>query len=78
MTANIVDLSEIDVGVAHLPNQIHRASVMKGFDFNLLVVGDCGIGKSTFLNMLFQSDLYTETSYENFDRDHLPFPQVIF
>lgn len=73
---HVEDLSEIDVGIANLPNQVHRKSVRKGFDFNLLVVGDYGIGKSTFLNMLFETDLYTQIPYEECNREYLPFPQV--
>lgn len=31
------------VGFANLPNQWHRKSVRKGFNFNVMVVGTCGI-----------------------------------
>jgi septin family protein len=30
------------VGFANLPNQWHRKSVRKGFNFNVMVVGECG------------------------------------
>jgi septin 7 len=30
------------VGFANLPNQWHRKSVRKGFNFNVMVVGKCG------------------------------------
>lgn len=29
------------VGFANLPNQVHRKSVKKGFEFTLMVVGKC-------------------------------------
>jgi septin 7 len=29
------------VGFANLPNQWHRKSVRKGFNFNVMVVGEC-------------------------------------
>lgn len=29
------------VGFANLPNQVHRKSVKKGFEFTLMVVGEC-------------------------------------
>ncbi|CAI4214871.1 unnamed protein product [Parascedosporium putredinis] len=33
------------VGFANLPNQWHRKSVRKGFNFNVMVVGESGLGK---------------------------------
>ncbi|KAJ8912248.1 hypothetical protein NQ315_003351 [Exocentrus adspersus] len=45
-------------GIANLPNQIYRKAVLKGFEFNIMVVGASGLGKSTFINSLFQSDVY--------------------
>lgn len=48
------------VGFANLPNQVHRKSVKKGFEFTLMVVGESGLGKSTLINSLFLTDLYTD------------------
>ncbi|XP_067614321.1 septin-1-like [Eurosta solidaginis] len=48
------------VGFANLPNQVHRKSVKKGFEFTLMVVGESGLGKSTLVNILFLTDLYPE------------------
>jgi len=48
------------VGFANLPNQVHRKSVKKGFEFTLMVVGESGLGKSTLINSLFLSDLYPD------------------
>lgn len=46
------------IGFATLPDQVHRKSVKKGFDFTLMVVGESGLGKSTLINSLFLGDLY--------------------
>jgi len=46
------------VGFANLPNQWHRKSVRKGFNFNVMVVGESGLGKSTLVNTLFNTALY--------------------
>ncbi|KAG5675867.1 hypothetical protein PVAND_005735 [Polypedilum vanderplanki] len=48
------------VGFANLPNQVHRKSVKKGFEFTLMIVGESGLGKSTLVNSLFLTDLYPE------------------
>ncbi|XP_032870491.1 septin-4-like [Amblyraja radiata] len=48
------------VGFGNLPNQLHRKSVKKGFDFTLMVAGESGLGKSTLIDSLFVTDLYKE------------------
>jgi septin family protein len=49
-----------EVGFSTLPNQVHRKSMKRGFEFTLMVVGESGLGKSTFINNLFLKDLYSE------------------
>ncbi|XP_078012224.1 septin-4 isoform X1 [Phascolarctos cinereus] len=48
------------VGFATLPNQVHRKSMKKGFDFTLMVAGESGLGKSTLINSLFLTDMYRD------------------
>jgi len=44
------------VGFSNLPNQYHRKSVKKGFEFTLMVVGESGLGKSTLISSLFRKE----------------------
>ncbi|TNM92067.1 hypothetical protein fugu_019079 [Takifugu bimaculatus] len=60
------DAEEKDyVGFATLPNQVHRKSVKKGFDFTLMVAGESGLGKSTLVNSLFLTDLHKDRKLLN-------------
>uniref|UniRef100_A0A8K9UJZ7 Septin n=1 Tax=Oncorhynchus mykiss TaxID=8022 RepID=A0A8K9UJZ7_ONCMY len=61
-----ITLSEKEyVGFATLPNQVHRKSVKKGFDFTLMVAGESGLGKSTLVNSLFLTDLHKDRKLLN-------------
>lgn len=53
-------VNEGEIGFSTLPEQVHRKSVKKGFDFTLMVVGESGLGKSTLISSLFLTDLYKE------------------
>ncbi|KAI8645066.1 Septin-domain-containing protein [Parasitella parasitica] len=45
------------IGIAHLPNQRHKIVTNKGVNFNIMVCGESGTGKSTFVNTLFSTAL---------------------
>ncbi|VDD79475.1 unnamed protein product [Mesocestoides corti] len=46
------------VGYSNIPNHAFRRAVRQGFDFNLMIIGETGLGKSTFVNTLFLTDIY--------------------
>ncbi|KAM9741609.1 septin-8-A-like isoform 2-T2 [Menidia menidia] len=52
------------VGFDSLPDQLVSKSVAQGFSFNILCVGETGIGKSTLMNTLFN------TTFENEEASH--------
>lgn len=47
------------VGFANLPNQVHRKSVKKGFQFTMMICGASGLGKTTLVNSLFPAEYHT-------------------
>lgn len=52
------------VGFDSLPDQLVNKATNQGFCFNILCVGETGIGKSTLMNTLFN------TNFENEPQDH--------
>ncbi|KAG1151435.1 hypothetical protein G6F37_001752 [Rhizopus arrhizus] len=52
-----IGLPSTGIGIAHLPNQKHRIVSKKGTQFTLMVCGESGLGKSTFINTLFATTI---------------------
>ncbi|KAL1932353.1 hypothetical protein VTP01DRAFT_9409 [Rhizomucor pusillus] len=45
------------VGIAHLPNQRHKIVSKRGVNFTVMVCGESGVGKTTFVNTLFTTTI---------------------
>ncbi|KAI8646594.1 Septin-domain-containing protein [Parasitella parasitica] len=59
-----VSVSSNGIGVANLPNQKHKIISGKGTNFTLMVCGESGLGKSTFINTLFTTTIKNYKSPE--------------
>ncbi|KAK9712271.1 Septin spn4 [Basidiobolus ranarum] len=45
------------IGIANLPNQRHRIVTKQGANFTIMVIGESGLGKTTFINTLFTTTI---------------------
>ncbi|CAG8596489.1 6450_t:CDS:2 [Paraglomus brasilianum] len=50
-------ISTNGIGIANLPNQRHKIVAKRGTNFTLMVVGESGLGKTTFINTLFTTTI---------------------
>ena len=53
------------VGFSKLPYQVYRRSLLRPFNFNLLVVGESGLGKSSLINSMFWTELLSKDEFED-------------
>lgn len=65
------------VGFANLPKQWHRKSIRRGFNFNLMVIGEKGLGKTTLINTLFNKELIVPSKEPLFGSIEEPVPVTI-
>ncbi|XP_064179968.1 neuronal-specific septin-3 isoform X1 [Anguilla rostrata] len=45
------------IGIDTIIEQMRKKTMKTGFDFNIMIVGPCGLGKSTLVNTLFKSQV---------------------
>ncbi|KAF7722116.1 hypothetical protein EC973_003696 [Apophysomyces ossiformis] len=50
-------ISTSGIGVAHLPNQRHKIVAKRGVHFTIMVCGESGLGKTTFINTLLSTSI---------------------
>ncbi|KEY66181.1 hypothetical protein S7711_07638 [Stachybotrys chartarum IBT 7711] len=55
------------IGIANLPNQRHKIVAKRGAGFTIMVAGESGLGKTTFINTLFST---TIKNYADHKRRH--------
>jgi septin family protein len=48
------------IGLPNLPNQRYRLMTKRGCSYNLMLVGQSGLGKTTFINTLFGGETLRE------------------
>ncbi|KAK9451404.1 Septin-domain-containing protein [Limtongia smithiae] len=59
------------VGFSSLPMQCQRRATRRGFNFNIMLVGESGLGKSTLVSTLFDMALYPAPLQSNRSSDAL-------
>ncbi|OBA14499.1 uncharacterized protein OGAPODRAFT_51167 [Ogataea polymorpha] len=53
------------IGITNLPNQRYKIVSKKGATFTIMLAGESGLGKTTFINTLFQTTLKTHPELRN-------------
>lgn len=61
------------IGIDTLTEQIRKKALRQGFEFNVMVVGGSGLGKSTLINTLFKS----KVSRRSFNKEEYVCPKTV-
>ncbi|GAB6020372.1 Septin-9 [Chamberlinius hualienensis] len=66
------------VGIDTLKDQVRKKVLKNGFDFNIIVVGRSGLGKSTLVNTLFKTNLksFQQQGSEAEEKKPLAMPKI--
>lgn len=62
------------IGISNLPNQRYKIVSERGGSFTMMVCGESGLGKTTFINTLFQTTLKHSDPQQ---RRHLPIKRTV-
>lgn len=62
------------IGISNLPNQRYKIVSEAGGSFTMMVCGESGLGKTTFINTLFQTTLKHSDAQQ---RRHLPIKRTV-
>ncbi|XP_017287623.1 neuronal-specific septin-3-like isoform X1 [Kryptolebias marmoratus] len=60
------------VGIDAILEQMRRKAMKQGFELNLMVVGQSGLGKSTLMNTLFKSKVSRNKSVQSDPEERIP------
>ncbi|XP_014331614.1 neuronal-specific septin-3-like isoform X1 [Xiphophorus maculatus] len=60
------------VGIDAILEQMRRKAMKQGFELNLMVVGQSGLGKSTLMNTLFKSKVSRNKSVQSNPEERIP------
>uniref|UniRef100_A0A3Q2DM06 Septin-9-like n=1 Tax=Cyprinodon variegatus TaxID=28743 RepID=A0A3Q2DM06_CYPVA len=60
------------VGIDAILEQMRRKAMKQGFELNLMVVGQSGLGKSTLMNTLFKSKVSRNKSVQSGPEERIP------
>ncbi|KAG0435229.1 Cell division control protein 3 [Dictyocoela muelleri] len=49
------------IGVSNLPNEQYRHVLNNGISYNIMILGEEGLGKTSFINMILEQDIMPKT-----------------
>lgn len=58
-------MQNIPIGVSNLPNLVHNEFTHMGCNFNIMIVGSHGLGKTTFINKLLEQNIVKKAPFED-------------